>query len=277
MNKLVIVGVGLLGGSVGLTARKRKLATQVWGYGKHAARLNAARKAGVISHGTTDLAKACAGAELIVLCAPFSVFEPILKKISRLAPKGCLITDVGSVKGAWVTAWEKAALPCRFIGAHPMAGSEKAGWEHASDSLFEGAPCIVTPTRSSSTGALLKILGFWASMGCRMQACSPDRHDRLIGRFSHLTHALAFALSKSASRGLSQADFALAGPSFWGNTRIAASDAALWADIFEYNRKNLGLEIDAAIRELKILKKLKGAALKRELAKISEAARKVRP
>lgn len=277
MNKLVIIGVGLLGGSIGLTARRRKLAKEVWGFGRHAKRLADAKKKGVLTHATTDLAKACEGADLIVLCTPFTIFESTLKKIAKFAPKDCLVTDVGSVKGAWVAKWEKAAKPLRFIASHPMAGSENTGWEHASDTLFEGAPCIVTPTKTGSTGALLKILGFWTSLGCRMKACSPRRHDELIGRFSHLTHALAFALSKSASRGLRKADFAMAGPSYWGNTRIAASDAGLWADIFEYNRKAVGLEINAVIAELKKLKSLKGAALRRELAKISEAARKVRP
>jgi prephenate dehydrogenase len=277
VKKLVILGVGLLGGSIGLTARKRKLAEEVWGFGRDAKRLEAARKKGVLTHATTDLAKACAQADLIVLCTPFTLFEPLLKRISRLAPADCLITDVGSVKGDWCARWEHAALPLRFIGSHPMAGSEKTGWEHASDELFEGAPCIVTPTRTSSTGALLKILGFWTSLGCRMQACSPKRHDLLVGRFSHLTHAMAFALSKSASRGLARKDFSLAGPSYWGNTRIASADAGLWADIFGYNRKVVHAEIDAAIAALRHLKSLKGRALRLELERISKSARQARP
>ena len=99
---------------------------------------------------------------------------------------------------------------------------------------------------------------------------------QLIGRFSHLTHALAFALSKTASRGLKKRDFAMAGPSYWGNTRIAASDAGLWADIFTYNRKVLVAEIDIAITALRKLKALRGAALKKELAQISKAARRAR-
>src|ERR1035437_1691561 len=99
MKKLVILGVGLLGGSVGLTARKRGLATQVWGFGRNARRLAAARKRGVISHATTDLRKACQGADLIVLCTPFTLFEATLKHVARFAPAHCLVTDVGSVKG----------------------------------------------------------------------------------------------------------------------------------------------------------------------------------
>jgi prephenate dehydrogenase len=277
MKKLVIIGVGLLGGSIGLAARKRKLANEVWGFGRDSRRLAAARKRGVISHATADLAEACAGADLIVLCTPFTLFESTLKKIAKLAPQGCLVTDVGSVKGAWVGTWEKAAKPLRFVASHPMAGSENTGWEHAGAELFQGAPCLVTPTKASLPAAVAAVAAFWAALGGRVQKLSPARHDQLIGRFSHLTHALAFALSKAASRGLKKSDFSVAGPSYWGNTRIAASDPGLWADIFEYNRKALGVEIDAAVAELKKLRTLRGAALRRELTAISAAARKARP
>lgn len=277
MKKLVIIGVGLLGGSIGLAARKARLAREVWGFGRHPKRLAAARKRGVITHATTSLAEAVTDADLIVLCTPFTLFESTLKQIARLAPATCLVTDVGSVKGAWVGHWERAAKPLRFVGAHPMAGSENTGWEHASAGLFKAAPCILTPTGATSPAALSKIRAFWSALGCRVVKASPARHDQLIGRFSHLTHALAFALSKAASRGLKKADFSLAGPSYWGNTRIAASDAGLWADIFGYNRKVLVSEINTAIGELKKLRSLTGPALRRELAKISEAARKIRP
>src|SRR5580700_8263112 len=102
MRKLLIIGVGLLGGSMGLSARKRKLADEVWGFGRHMGRLDQARKRGVISHATCDLKQACAGADLIVLCTPFTLFEPLLKRLAKWAPAECLVTDVGSVKGDWV-------------------------------------------------------------------------------------------------------------------------------------------------------------------------------
>jgi len=175
-----------------------------------------------------------------------------------------------------VPAWEKAAKPLRFVPSHPMAGSEFTGWEHAKADLFKNAPCILTPTAKTDSRALAQVSALWKRLGCRLKRLSPARHDQLIGRFSHLTHALAFALSKSASRGVKKADFSVAGPSYWGNTRIAASDPGLWADIFEYNRKALLPEIAAAISELKRLRGLRGGALIRELEKISLAARKAR-
>jgi prephenate dehydrogenase len=276
-KKAVILGVGLLGGSIALALRKKRLASQVWGFGKNPERLRAALKRGVLTHAAATLPEACAGADLIILCTPFTLFESLLKKVALLAPASCLVTDVGSVKGAWVGRWQRAAMPLRFIASHPMAGSENSGWEHARADLFEGAPCILCPIATSSKPALAKISSLWAALGCRIQRRSPAEHDRLIGRFSHLTHALAFSLFKTAGRGLKKSDYALAGPSFWQNTRVAGSDPGLWADIFEYNRVVLKAEISAATAELKRLGALKGGALRRELAAISAAARRARP
>lgn len=277
MKKLVIIGVGLLGGSIGLAARRRRLAGEVWGFGRDLGRLNAAKRKGCLTHATTDLAAACRGADLMVLCTPFTLFESLLRKISGCAPKGCLVTEVGSVKGRAVALWERAASPLAFIASHPMAGSENTGAAHAQAGLFEAAPCIITPTRRSAPKAKAAVAAFWRALGCRVCFKSPAEHDQLIGRFSHLTHALAFALSSAAGRGLKKADFALAGPSYWGNTRIAASDPQLWADIFDYNRAVVAKEVDAAISELCRLKSLKGAALRAWLAKVSDQARKRRP
>jgi prephenate dehydrogenase len=276
-KKLLIIGVGLLGGSIGLAARKRRLAEEVWGYGRKLSRVKAARRKGLLTHASSDLEEACSGADFIVLCTPFTLFESVLKKIAKFAPEACLVTDVGSVKGAWVSRWERAAKPLRFVPAHPMAGSENTGWEHGRADLFEGAPCILTPTASTSKVALSQVQAFWTALGCRIYRRTSLEHDRLIGRFSHLTHALAFALSKSAARGLKRSDFDLAGPSFWGNTRISASDPGLWTDIFEYNRPVLIEEIDTVIAELRKLRELRGSALYKELEQISLRARRIRP
>ncbi len=276
-RKLVILGVGLLGGSIGLAARKRRLFSQVWGWGRSAARLKAAQRKGCLTHATTDLAAACRDADLIVLCTPFTLFESTLRQVAALAPPGCLVTEVGSVKGAWVARWEKAAGRLSFVASHPMAGSEKTGAAWAQAGLFEGAPCILTPTSRTRPKARAAVAAFWRGLGCKVHLKSPAGHDRLIGRFSHLTHALAFALSSAAGRGLKKADFALAGPSYWGATRIAASDAGLWADIFEYNRSVLASEIGAVALELGRLKSLRGPRLRAWLEKVTRQARSRRP
>lgn len=280
MKKLVVIGVGLLGGSVALAAKHRRLAKEIWGFGRRKARIQRAKKLGLLTHATSDLRQACKDADLIVLATPFPLFEFYLRQIAVYAPASCVITDLGSVKSDWVNRWERAASPLKFVACHPMAGSERTGFEHARATLFEGAPCIVTPTTHTDKAALKKVKAFWRGLGGLVLRRSPQAHDKIIGLYSHLTHAASFALVAGAARRMKKKDRGLAGPSYKDATRIAASDPGMWFDIFTYNRDAVMSELGAYIKELKglraLLKPGKERKLKNWLRRVTESARRER-
>jgi prephenate dehydrogenase len=238
-GKVTILGVGLLGGSLGQALKKRRLASEVFGWGRNAGKLKLAKRLGALDAFSTDLAEACREAELIVLATPISTFEGLCRSVSRLAPKACLVTDVGSVKGGLVTRWEKACRPLTFVGSHPMAGSEKTGVAAARPNLFEKSVCITTPTPWVPRTALGRIEGLWKAVGCRVVRLKPAEHDRKIGLLSHLPHAAAFALVAASAAGLKRGDHGLAGNGFRDTTRVGASDAGIWSDIFLGNRAEM--------------------------------------
>ena len=253
-KRVVILGVGLLGGSLGLALRKKKLAAQVIGWGRDGARLRKALKAGVIQEAHTDLGLAVAEADLIVLCTPFDRFDSLLQDLALLAPKGCMVTDVGSVKGA-VPHWQRAAKPLRFVGSHPMAGGEKTGFEHAKADLFKGAACMVTPIAGTDKAAAAKVTALWKALGSWVQTMSPTEHDRLVAKVSHLPHAVAFGLCAALASSGSRSDFAIAGNGFWDSSRVAASDPSLWTAIFGSNRGNVVRGLKAVEAQLAGLRK----------------------
>lgn len=271
-ERVLIVGLGLLGGSLALALKKRRLARRVVAWGRRPSSLRPALRAGLVDevHTTVDCAR---GADLIVLCAPFTRFEGQLRALAAVAPKGCLTTDVGSVKGAEVARWHRAAGPLRFVASHPMAGGEKTGWRNASADLFEGAACLLTPLAATDRRALTEVGRLWRALGMRVSRVSPEEHDRLIARVSHVPHAMAFALAAAQARGRRIQDFAFAGKGWFDTSRVAASDAALWADIFLHHPRRMdpalkGLE--AELRDLRrLLKAGRRTALETWLARAS--------
>ncbi len=229
----VILGVGLLGGSLALALVRKKLATQVIGWGRDPKRLRHALKAGIIQEAHTDLGLAVAEADLIVLCTPFDRFDGLLADLALLAPPGCLVTDVGSIKGP-SPRWRRIARPLRFVGSHPMAGGEKTGFEHATPGLFEGAACIVTPCSAADAASAKKVGALWKALGADVLQLSPRAHDR-----SHAPHALAFALCAELAGQGARGDFAVAGNGFWDTSRVGGSDPGLWTSILYLNRGNV--------------------------------------
>jgi prephenate dehydrogenase len=167
-----------------------------------------------------------------------------------------VVTDAGSVKACVVEQLEPI-LGSRFIGAHPMAGSERSGLAAARADLFAGAPCLITPTSASDAAALQVVSGFWKELGCSVTTMSPPEHDRLVARISHLPHALAFALVNLVLDTLPAGSHHLAGGSFRDATRVAASDPALWTGILTENRT----EVAAALREMSKLLESMATAL----------------
>jgi prephenate dehydrogenase len=265
----VVVGLGLLGGSVALALKKRRIAKRVTAIGRRPADLRAAKAAKLIDAWSVDM-EAAKDADLIILCGPFRLFEAQLKALSRVAPLGCLCTEVGSVKGAAVSRWHWAAEPMDFVASHPMAGGEKTGWRHAKADLFEGSSVILTPLKVTRRDAVLRVGRLWEALGADVSLTTPGEHDRLVGRVSHLPHAVAFALCSALAKQGRGTDFLFAGKGFWDTTRVGASDPALWADIFAAN-PGIAAELRATAKELQALAKAmqsrSSAGLKARLAK----------
>ncbi len=227
-KRLSILGVGLLGGSIGLVVKKLASGGDIVGYGHRASTLETAMRLGAIDRSTTSAADAVREADLVILCTPVGTFRPLLQEIAGSLTPGAIVTDVGSTKRSVVRLAEEL-LPesVQFVGSHPMAGSEKRGVEFARADLFSGALCILTPTDRTNAGALAKVENFWAEFGMRTKRLTPDDHDRLICDVSHLPHALAASLVAMQS----DAALELAGKGFQDTTRVAAGDAGLWRDI----------------------------------------------
>lgn len=239
-SRLSILGVGLLGGSLGLAVKSRVKGCVVTGYGHRRETLDAALACGAIDEGYDRPEEAVRGADLVVLCTPVGVLEPLLQEITTALAPGAIVTDVGSTKRTVVAAGERY-LPAgtHFVGSHPMAGSEKRGVQFARANLFERARCIVTPTERTHRPALEAVEAFWRMVGMTTTRLSPIDHDRLVAEVSHLPHAVAAALvTLQDERALP-----LAGKGFLDMTRIAGGDGGLWRDIFTDNGDNLRASI----------------------------------
>ena len=274
-ERVAVVGLGLLGGSVAGAARARGIAKRVVGVSRGRDTAAAAVAAGLADEGTAELAAGVAGADLVVLCTPiFAMADTLRRAAPHLAP-GALVTDVGSVKGRLVETLP-GLLPAgvTYVGAHPMAGSHQTGLRHASKELFEGAACVLTPTATTPPSALARVRGFWSALGARIFERDPAQHDAEVAWVSHLPHAVAFAYAASLAAAPGNA-FALKGAGFRDFTRIAASDPELWADILATNAKALSGPLAHAAGELARLSRAIEAgdveALHRFLAAASEA------
>jgi prephenate dehydrogenase len=247
IRRLAIVGVGLLGGSVAKAARARGLASEIVGIGRNAVRLEEARRDGALDVVTTDVAAGVRDADLVILAAPVGVILTLLLDVFRGGGTDTIVTDVGSTKAGIVAAAERLARghPVRFVGSHPMAGSEQSGYAHAREDLFHGATVIVTPTEASDPAAVKTVTALWETLGAaRVISLDPDAHDRAVAAISHLPHLAAFALVDAVER-LEPGAFDVAARGFRDTTRIAASDPVMWEEIFLANRRALGLGLEA--------------------------------
>jgi len=235
-ENVAIVGVGLIGGSIGLALRKRDLAEKVIGIGHRQPTLRIARRVGAVTNTTIDLTKGVAEAGLVVVCTPVGDIVQHVRTAAQHCPKGTLITDVGSVKLPIVGALDNH-LPreCRFLGGHPLAGSEKAGPSHAEDELFEGRVAIVTPTRNTRAEDFDLLEEFWASLGSVVIKLSAEEHDRAMAITSHLPHVAAAALAAAVP----EPYFRLSSTGMADTTRLAAGSPELWNQILMLNRDNV--------------------------------------
>ncbi len=238
-ERLAVLGLGLLGGSVASAARTRGAARVAIGCGRNREALRRAQSRGTVDEIETDAAAAVRGADLVVLASPVASMAGLLESAAPGLSPGALITDVGSVK-APLQETLPGLLPqdTHYVGSHPMAGSHLRGAVHARADLFEGAACVVTPSPGSPPEAVERIEAFWRALGARVLRRDPADHDREVAWISHVPHALAFAFA----RGLSDAPRGacdMVGTGFRDFTRIAQSDPELWADILVTNGKAL--------------------------------------
>ncbi|MBN1871254.1 MAG: prephenate dehydrogenase/arogenate dehydrogenase family protein [Candidatus Omnitrophica bacterium] len=267
-KKITIIGVGLIGGSIGLNIKKRHPRTEIVGVTAHSKTLRAALRCGAVDRGTLDAKESVVGADLIIIATPVDRILKTLRKIMPKVKRGCVITDVGSVKGSIVGDAERlAGNKASFIGSHPMAGSEKRGIDEAKSGLFKGTPCIVTKTSRSDREALKKVRDFWKDLGSDTYVLSPEEHDEHISKVSHLVHIAAATLCLTTDT--SSLKFASSG--FRDTTRIASSDSKLWIPIVLSNRLNVIKDINRYIAELgqirSIIASNDGTRLRKKLLK----------
>lgn len=236
LKTVTVVGVGLIGGSIGLALRERKLAESVIGVGRRQTSLRTARRVGAVTNTTIDLTKGVVDADLVVVCSPVGQVVEHVRLAAEHCPKGTLITDAGSTKQAIVEALDDS-LPrgCRFLGSHPLAGSEKSGPAHAEADLFEGRVAILTPTLNTRAEDFDLLEEFWSSLGSVVIQMPPAEHDRAMAVTSHLPHAVATALAATLPEQL----FRLSGKGFQDATRLASGSPDLWTQIFLQNRDNV--------------------------------------
>ncbi len=238
--RIAVLGVGLIGGSIGLAARRD--ATEVAGYDADAGHLAAALERGAIDRAAGSVADAVSDAEAVFACAPVGALPELIADALAAAPADCVVTDVGSTKRTIAAA----VLEERFIGGHPVAGLEVAGVQHARADLFDGASWYLTPSTISSGLLYERLHGLIVSFGALPTAIDPESHDRLLATVSHLPHVLANVLVSQAARARSRHDEPLprVGPSFRDATRVAGANSAIWTDIYVQNAEAIADEVE---------------------------------
>ena len=249
IETLGIDGVGLIGGSIAAAARARSVCRRIIGFGRSAPRLEAAQAAGAIDEFSLDYETA-AQVDLYVCCLPVDRIAQATSRAAACMPRGSVVTDAGSVKESICDAiGPEPAAGVFFVGSHPLAGSEKQGFEYADALLFERRTCVVTPAEGSDASATARVTDFWQRLGSRVVSLSPAEHDRILARTSHMPHAVASAVAAA----LCPEDVPFAASGFRDATRIAAGDPQLWTSILAANRIAVTAELRSVIERCRQL------------------------
>ena len=236
LENLVILAPGLLGGSVARAAHARGLARRITVWARRPEARLKLREQPWVQHVAETAEEAVREASLVVLAAPVDKIIELARQIAPHVPAGALVTDVGSVKAELCRACNAALSPrARFIGAHPMAGSEKTGWENATETLFQKRVCFVTPLSDADEQSVAAVVRFWHDVGAEVTTVTPDQHDEITAHISHVPQALATTLATFLAAKNPQWRN-LSGNGLRDTTRIAASDAGMWIEIFQQNR-----------------------------------------
>jgi len=241
-EQLGLIGCGLMGGSFALALKRAGLVKRVVGYSKSPSTTERARQLGVIDVEAPSALLAVSGADIVLIAVPVAATEATFKAIRHLVTPQMLIMDVGSTKREVIDAGRRALRDHvgSFVPAHPIAGKEVSGVEHADPDLYAGKQVILTPIERTRSVQLQQAVDVWTALGCRVQKMTPEAHDAAFAAVSHLPHLIAFALMNAISGQPQGQDFlSLAGPGFRDFTRIAASDPQVWRDILLSNREEL--------------------------------------
>lgn len=271
-NRVTIVGVGLIGGSIGMAVKKNRLARQVIGFSQRHTSLVTATKNGAIDIASHDIKRAVSGADLVVLSTPVSTILNFLPEIAPHLKRGCIVTDVGSTKAEIVEVAERNLANCFFVGSHPLAGSEKRGATYASAELFENSLCIVTATEKTNQRAKDKIQAFWTKLGSTVKVLSPAEHDQILAYISHLPHVLAYSLIAT----IPTEHLAYAAQGLKDTTRIASSSPQMWNDICVANTKPLLKSLDEFVKNLAFLRKAIVSVNEKEIIEYFQKAKEKR-
>jgi prephenate dehydrogenase len=276
-RRMVVVGVGLIGGSLALDARKLGLVEEIVGFGRSEKNLRLAKKQGIIDRFVLDEGETPDDTDFLLNATPVGAIVSTTAAFLPRLRSGCIVSDVGSVKGELVRGMERI-LPrdIPFVGAHPIAGSEQWGAEAAKTDLFVHHRCILTPSKKTDPRALRKVATLWRRVGAYVEIMDPDTHDMILGVISHLPHVLVYALVNTLARsrvnGVDLKSYSAGG--FKDFTRIASSRPELWRDICLMNRKAIGKTLGDYIHYLEQLKDWiqegKGALLEREFTRANE-------
>jgi prephenate dehydrogenase len=239
VERLAIVGVGLIGGSIGRALRDSSAATEIIGYGRNPAHLSRAVELGLVDRWSTVLSDAVAEAEVVMVATPVGAMPGLFARLVDFISPTCIVTDAGSVKKKVVDAARASfgRSVARFVPGHPIAGLEQSGVEAATGDLFRGQKVILTPTPDTDPKAVAQINSLWRTTGGQLMDMSPERHDRLLALTSHLPHMLAYALvNLLADQAQDEGEcFDLAAGGFYDISRIASSDPVMWRDICLHN------------------------------------------
>lgn len=273
LNTLTIVGVGLIGGSIGLAAKQRGVAQRIIGVGWRRSTLNLAQDLGIIDAAYVDLAPAVADTDLAVFCTPVHLIPQQVCEAARLCRPDTILTDAGSTKRQIVERVESDIQPpVRFVGSHPLAGSEKRGPEHADANLFQDRLTVVTPTDKTDPEATRQVDAFWRSLGSRVKRMTPAEHDHALAMASHLPHLVASALAASLPPEL----FEVAVTGFRDTTRIASGDPGLWTGIFLQNRRAVLEALDRFSDHLNRFRSALESGSDAELTRLLHEGKKIR-
>ncbi|HKW94761.1 MAG TPA: prephenate dehydrogenase/arogenate dehydrogenase family protein [Methylomirabilota bacterium] len=277
IRRLSLVGLGLLGGSVAKAARAEGLADEIVAVGRDRERLEPALRDGVVDRVSTHLEEGVAGADFCLLATPVATLTALLPVVWQALPADSVLTDVGSTKASIVGAAERLGRgrPLAFVGSHPMAGSEQSGYRVSRRDLFRGAIVILTPTERTDSHAVKRVGAFWEALGGRLVTLDPITHDRATAAISHLPHLVADALVDAVVR-MDPRFFEVAGRGFKDTTRIAASDAVVWREIFQDNRAALTEALGAFRAALDELDQLVAAGDAAAIERALDRIRRVR-
>ena len=264
-EKVCIVGLGLIGGSIGLAIKRSNISNQITGYARSNSTLERAIELGLVDSVKDNLKDAVNNSDLVILATPLSTFRELVEEMSPFLKKGCIITDTGSAKLSVIEEL-KGILPngIEFVPGHPIAGTEESGPDAGFAELFDNRWCILTPTEDNSSNAVDLVKGFWESIGSKVEIMDPMHHDKVLAITSHIPHLIAFNIVGTANNLANVTEKEVVKYSAGGFrdfTRIAASDPKMWSDIFTYNS-------DAVLEMLDLfsndLAKLKAAVIKKD-------------